>query len=46
MNHKFFSVNVSNSGTKKQETNLLSDFILEKELKGIYEIMKKYKQKR
>ena len=37
MNHKFFSVNVSNSGTKKQETNLLSDFILEKELKEIYD---------
>ena len=37
MNHKFYSVNVSNSGSKKQESSLSSDFILEKELKEIYD---------
>ena len=37
MNHKFYSVNVSNSNIKRQELNLLSDFILEKELKEIYD---------
>ena len=37
MNHKFYSVNVSNSGSKKQESSFLSDFILEKELKEIYD---------
>ena len=37
MNHKFYSVNVSNSGSKKQESSLSSGFILEKELKEIYD---------
>ena len=37
MNHKFYSVNVSNSSGKKQESSLSSGFILEKELKEIYE---------
>ena len=37
MNHKFYSVNVSNSGNKKQENSISSSFILEKELKEIYD---------
>ena len=37
MNHKFYSVNVSNSSIKKHEINLSSGFILEKELKEIYD---------
>ena len=37
MNHKFYSVNATNSGNKRQEINLSSGFILEKELKEIYD---------
>ena len=37
MNHKFYSVNVSNSNIKRKEMGLLSDFIQEKELKEIYD---------
>ena len=37
MNHKFYSVNVSNSNIKRKEIGLSSDFIQEKELKEIYD---------
>ena len=37
MNHKFYSVNVSNSNIKRKEIGLLSDYIQEKELKEIYD---------
>ena len=37
MNHKFYSVNVSNTINKRQESFSLPGFILEKDLKEIYE---------
>ena len=37
MNHKFYSVNVSNSNSRKKEICSLSEYIQEKELKEIYD---------
>ena len=37
MNHKFYSVNVSNPNNKKKVICPLAGFVLEKDIKGIYD---------
>ena len=37
MNHKFYSVNISNPNNKKQVISPLAGFILEKDIKEIYD---------